>query len=78
MKDVPALPRASFASFSPARWPQRPPSLFGHAVCGFFSSKNHDAAASEPLWVLTHKGQFNTIGLIKNRMGIFIRIHVLG
>ena len=29
-------------------------------------------------WVQTHKGQFNTIGLIKNRMGIFIRIHVLG
>ena len=29
-------------------------------------------------WVQAHKGQFNTIGLIKNRMGIFIRIHVLG
>ena len=37
--DVAALPRAFLTAHSSARWPQRPPSLFGLAVSGFCCEK---------------------------------------
>jgi len=48
LTEMAALPQASFASLSPARWPQRPPSLFGLEVCVFLVKK-HDVAVSQPL-----------------------------
>ena len=54
--DVSALPRASLAAHSSARWPQRPLPPFWPRSVRVFVSKVHDASASEPQWYVLTSG----------------------